>query len=168
VAWLLPLALAALVLGLLWRARRPRTDLVRAGYLIWGGWLAIHIAVFSSSNGNHAYYTAVLAPALAALSGAGLTAFWDEYRAPLEDWRRHVLPVAVAVSAAWALKLDSSTLFDAWLLPVEVMLALCCLTALLSHGQKIGVRVRRGGFICGVAATLVLPAGWAVATLDPF
>jgi 4-amino-4-deoxy-L-arabinose transferase-like glycosyltransferase len=168
VAWLLPLALAALVLGLLWRARRPRTDPVRAGYLIWGGWLAIHIAVFSSSNGNHAYYTAVLAPALAALSGAGLTTFWDEYRAPLEGWRKHVLPVAVAVSAAWALKLDSSTLFDAWLLPVEVMLALCCLTALLSHGQKIGVRVRRGGFICGVAATLVLPAGWAVATLDPF
>ncbi|MFD8814842.1 glycosyltransferase family 39 protein [Streptomyces sp. NPDC059627] len=79
VAWFLPLAVLAAVLGVVWRAGQPRTDMVRAGFLLWGGWLAVHAVVFSASNGNHAYYMAVIAPALAALAGGGLALFRSEY-----------------------------------------------------------------------------------------
>ncbi|MGY5044927.1 ArnT family glycosyltransferase [Streptomyces sp. 900105755] len=84
VAWFLPLAVLAAVLGVVWRAGRPRTDMPRAGFLLWGGWLAVHAVVFSASNGNHAYYMAVIAPALAALAGGGLALFRAEYESAYE------------------------------------------------------------------------------------
>ena len=39
IGWLYPLALLALVAGLAWRRRARRTDLMRAGLVMWGVWL---------------------------------------------------------------------------------------------------------------------------------
>ncbi|MFF4398203.1 glycosyltransferase family 39 protein [Streptomyces sp. NPDC001480] len=237
VAWFLPLAVLAAVLGVARRAGRPRTDLTRAGFLLWGGWLAVHALVFSVSNGNHAYYTAVIAPALAALAGGGLALFRSEYEAkyapereaehkpepataherereaqherehetdpektyalrlpttypPEPDTtytperqaehetepateqeaagRRHlVLPAAIALTAAWALMLDWPTRFVSWLLPVAVMLALCGVVGLWSRGPRTSPRMVQAALAAGIAATLVVPAGWAVSALDP-
>ncbi|WSQ10107.1 glycosyltransferase family 39 protein [Streptomyces sp. NBC_01231] len=225
VAWFLPLAVLATVLGVARRAGRPRTDLTRTGFLIWGGWLAVHTVVFSVSNGNHAYYTAVIAPALAALAGGGLALFRSEYEAKYEaelepgdkpkqeprdaqepepgyeqetwyqlGWdprydpeprgepeqeaepagehaatgRRHLtLPAAIALTAAWALVLDWPTRFVSWLLPVAVMLALCGVVGLWSRGPRTSPRMVHAALAAGIAATLVVPAGWAVSGLDP-
>ncbi|AYN40289.1 mannosyl transferase [Streptomyces dangxiongensis] len=177
VAWLLPLAVVAAVLGVVRRAGRPRTDLPRAGFLMWGGWLAVHIVVFSVSNGNHAYYTAVIAPALAALAGGGLALFRAEYEAKYEPeqeaeyeaaGRRHMaLPTVIALTVAWALILDWPTRFLSWLLPVAVMLALCGVVGLWSRGPRTSPRMIHAALAAGIAATLVVPAGWAVSSLDP-
>ncbi|MFI1566966.1 ArnT family glycosyltransferase [Streptomyces sp. NPDC020490] len=185
VAWFLPLAVLAAVLGVVRHAGRPRTDLQRAGFLLWGGWLAVHTVVFSVSNGNHAYYTAVIAPALAALAGGGLALFRSEYEAEYEAkyeaeyepqpaaehdaaGRRHlVLPAAIALTAAWALVLDWPTRFVSWLLPVAVMLALCGVVGLWSRGPRTSPRLVHAALAAGIAATLVVPAGWAVSSLDP-
>jgi 4-amino-4-deoxy-L-arabinose transferase-like glycosyltransferase len=51
VAWLLPAALAALLVGLAYTARRPRTDRLRAGLAVWGGWLLVTALVFSLMAG---------------------------------------------------------------------------------------------------------------------
>ncbi|GLP74261.1 glycosyl transferase [Mycobacterium antarcticum] len=72
-SWLLPAALIGLVVGvwLTWRA--PRTDRVRAGVMLWGGWLLVTGAVFSFMAGTvHPYYNVALAPAVAALAGIGV------------------------------------------------------------------------------------------------
>ncbi|MER6628538.1 glycosyltransferase family 39 protein [Streptomyces sp. NPDC000987] len=185
VAWFLPLAVLAAVLGVVRHAGRPRTDLARAGFLLWGGWLAVHTVVFSVSNGNHAYYTAVVAPALAALTGGGLALFRSDYEAKYEprptaeheprptaeheaaDRRHLVLPAAIALTAAWALVLDWPTRFVSWLLPVAVMLALCGVVGLWSRGPRTSPRMVDAALAAGIAATLVVPAGWAVSSLDP-
>ncbi|QHC32486.1 ArnT family glycosyltransferase [Streptomyces sp. HF10] len=165
IAWLLPLAAAAAVLGVVWRAGQPRTDALRAGFVLWGGWLVVHALVFSVSNGNHAYYTAVIAPALAALAGGGFALLRTEYEAG--GRRRAVLPAAIVVTALWALVLDLPTGFVSWLLPVAVMLALCGAVGLWSRGPRTSPRMVNGALAAGVAATLVVPAGWALSTLDP-
>ncbi len=68
ISWLLPAALVALVGGLWLTRRAPRTDLVRASLLLWGGWLLVTGLVFSYMQGTiHPYYTVALAPAIAAL-----------------------------------------------------------------------------------------------------
>ncbi|WP_269857380.1 ArnT family glycosyltransferase [Streptomyces sp. RPT161] len=165
IAWFLPLAVLSLVLGLMWRARLPRTDLPRAGFVLWGGWLTVHAVVFSASNGNHAYYTAVIAPALAALAGGGLAVFWTEFDSG--GPRRAALPGAIVLTVVWALVVDWPTRFVSWLLPVAVMLALCSALGLWTRGPRTTRRLVHGALASGVAATLVVPAGWAASSLDP-
>ena len=43
ISWLIPSALILLARGLWLRGRLPRTDLRRAAYLVWGGWLVVTV-----------------------------------------------------------------------------------------------------------------------------
>ena len=73
IAWLIPLAGVSLVVGLWLTRRAPRTDMRRAGLVLFGVWAVVHIAVFSSQKGIfHPYYVSALAPAVAALAGIGV------------------------------------------------------------------------------------------------
>ncbi len=77
IAWFVPFALIALASGLWIRRRSRRTDAGLAGYLLWGGWFATHAIVFSFMSGIvHTYYAVALAPAVAALVGAGAVDLW--------------------------------------------------------------------------------------------
>ena len=77
ISWLLPAALF-LLLGGLWISRRaPRTDRLRAGMLLWGGWSLVTGLVFSFMSGTmHPYYTVALAPGIVALVAVGGVALW--------------------------------------------------------------------------------------------
>jgi len=101
VGWLYPLAVLALVFGLVWAGRAHRTDQVRGGFVMWGVWLLTFGLIFSDmSTIPHTAYVASLAPPLAALSAAGIVMFWRAYR--VGGWQAWLLPVAVAAELAWA------------------------------------------------------------------
>jgi 4-amino-4-deoxy-L-arabinose transferase-like glycosyltransferase len=104
ISWLFPLALLALAAGLAACRHAPRADPVRAGFVIWGIWLATFAAVFSKmSIVAHTAYVASLAPPVAALSAAGIVMFGHWYRAG--DRRGLLLPLAVAAELLWAARL---------------------------------------------------------------
>jgi 4-amino-4-deoxy-L-arabinose transferase-like glycosyltransferase len=106
ISWLFPLALLALAAGLVACRRAGRADPVRAGFVMWGIWLATFAAVFSKmSIVAHTAYVASLAPPVAALSGAGIVMFGQWYRAGHR--RGLLLPAAVAAELAWAAHLWS-------------------------------------------------------------
>ncbi len=165
VAWLIPLALAGLAAGL-WLSRRgPRTDRTRAGWLLWGGWALTCAAVFSLSSGVfHPYYTVQLAPAVAALAGAGSLALWRLGRTHrLMAW---ALPATVVVTAGWAVVLlDRTAGYDTWLAPVIVAGA-----ALGAAGLWAGGQLRQRGLVvaAGIVAAVTLlagPAAYAITTI---
>jgi 4-amino-4-deoxy-L-arabinose transferase-like glycosyltransferase len=82
IAWLLPLAPVGLVLGLFKTRRSPRTGFAFGSYLLWGTWLLVSSLVLSFSAGTrHAYYTSLLAPAVATLAAAALVTLWRSARA---------------------------------------------------------------------------------------
>ncbi|PRZ41482.1 4-amino-4-deoxy-L-arabinose transferase-like glycosyltransferase [Antricoccus suffuscus] len=95
IGWFLIAALVALVAGL-WATRHaPRTDIARAGYLVWGGWLLVTGVVFSYMQGIfHEYYTIALAPAIAALVGIGAAAAYRH-----RERRAVRLTVALTIAA---------------------------------------------------------------------
>src|SRR5207302_10016664 len=80
-SWLVPLAgFGLLAAGFAVRRKLP---LERRGQalLLWSGWLLTYGAVFSTASGIfHNYYMIMLAPAAAALLGAGIAALWTTYR----------------------------------------------------------------------------------------
>jgi 4-amino-4-deoxy-L-arabinose transferase-like glycosyltransferase len=81
IAWLLPLALVGLVLGLLTtRSSRGHAPAFGA-YVLWGTWALVVCVVLSFSAGTrHAYYTSLLAPAVATLAAAALVTLWRAAR----------------------------------------------------------------------------------------
>src|SRR5207302_1450311 len=101
IAWLIPLAVVSLGVGLWVHRSRPRANLARAGYVLWGLWFATHFVVFSFASGIfHPYYTVALAPGVAALVGAGVVDMWKlRGRSPVGSL---ILPAALAGPAAAA------------------------------------------------------------------
>ncbi|MEU4708806.1 glycosyltransferase family 39 protein [Nocardia salmonicida] len=114
IAWLIPAALLALVIGLVLRGRAPRTDRRRAALILWGGWLLVTGLVFSFMAGIfHQYYTVALAPAVAALVGIGAVQIWG---ARDRLWVRcaGALALGLTTATAWML-LSRSASFLPWL-----------------------------------------------------
>jgi 4-amino-4-deoxy-L-arabinose transferase-like glycosyltransferase len=73
IGWLIPTALLSAVAVLVARRRQRRYDPVRACCILWGTWLVLHLVAFSDGSYLNSYYTAALAPAVAALCGVGLS-----------------------------------------------------------------------------------------------
>ncbi len=162
VAWLLPAALLAIVAGL-WATRRaPRTDLLRASLVVWGGSLLVTGSVFSYMAGIfHSYYLVALAPALGGLVGTGSVLLWRERARP---WARIVLAVGLAGSGLWAAALLGR--LPDWHPELRWAVLLASLGGAAALLVPELVKGRRGLAVAGVglAALLVAPAAYSVAT----
>jgi len=178
IGWLYPLALLALIFGLLWRRHTRRADPVRGGFVMWGVWLVTFAVTFSAMSViPHTAYMASLAPPLAALSGAGIVLFWRAYQA---DGRRGwVLPAAVASELAWAFYLwRGYGGFLPWARWAAVAAGAAAIAVLVAarlprsaHGfrprtARLTSRLVTAGLAVGVAAMLAAPATWAASVLD--
>ncbi|MET9625834.1 glycosyltransferase family 39 protein [Lentzea sp. NPDC006480] len=159
ISWLLPLCLLVLVAvsvaGVLrWRRGVPGNPAERAGWFMWGGWLLVTAVVFSFAQGIfHPYYTTMLAPAVAAVSAAGLMMFWRA-----KSFVRFLLPLGIAITAAWAFVVVSrDTSFHGWTRWAVLGVAAVAIVVLL-------VGLRRAGLVAGIVAVLLVPAVWSTAT----
>ncbi|MFF3195893.1 ArnT family glycosyltransferase [Streptomyces misionensis] len=168
--WFYPFAAVAAGCGVLWRRGRPRTDAARAGFLLWGTWLATYFLVFSAGSvGPHTYYMGVIAVPLAALTGAGTVRLWRAHRAG--GRRAWALPGAVAATTAWSAYLAGRfPSFLPWLAPAVAVLgsAAVVLLVLTRPGRpRAGGRLALGGLAASLAALLAAPTAWAVQVFDP-
>ncbi|MGK4584667.1 ArnT family glycosyltransferase [Kitasatospora sp. HPMI-4] len=175
ISWLLPLSLLVLaVVGTagyrrLW-FRIPGDPLQRAGWLMWGTWLGVTGLVFSFVQGIwHPYYTAMLAPAVAAVSAAGIALLRQRYRES-DGYGWTLLPAAVAITALWAFVLVSrNTTWNGWarwavLAVAAVAVAGLVLGRLPARPARRRSAVERPAVVLGVAAMLLTTAVWSAGT----
>jgi 4-amino-4-deoxy-L-arabinose transferase-like glycosyltransferase len=123
--------------------------------VLWGGWLLVTTVVFSFASGIwHPYYTSAMAPAVAALSAAGLALLWRRSR-------RVGLPVAIALTAAWAFVLVSrDPSFHGWTRWAVLGTAIAAVAGLVTAGN-------RWALVAGLVPLLLTPAVWSwAAALD--
>ena len=161
VAWLLPAALALLVVGMVVLWRRPRVDGARVAVLLLGGTLLVTgIALSFGAGIIHPYYSVALAPAIGGLVGVGAWLLWER-RSAL--WARIVAAVVVLGTAGWSVVLMSQASdFLPWLRVVVVMAGVLAAVALLLLPY-----VRVFGPIAAAAAlvaALTAPFAWSVNT----
>ena len=162
ISWLLPAALIVLVAGLVLTARAARTDRLRAGLVLWGGWMVGTGLVFSFMQGIfHAYYTVALAPAIGAVVGMGSVLLWRARRNP---FAAVALAAAIAVTAWWSYHLLSlSTDFLPWLRWVVLIGGLAAAVGVLAS-LRLPARIAAVSAGVALAAVLAGPAAYAVQT----
>jgi 4-amino-4-deoxy-L-arabinose transferase-like glycosyltransferase len=166
IAWFLPLSLVGLVAGLASRFRAPRTDLARAAFLMWGGWLAVHAIVFSFMSGViHSYYVVAMAPAVGALVGGGVVAMWRARER--HPWVGFVLGLALLGSAGVAMMLLERTpdfVPGLGLVVVAVTAVTLPILTLRTTASRGRIQVAAAGL--ALAMLLAGPAAYAVNTMQ--
>jgi 4-amino-4-deoxy-L-arabinose transferase-like glycosyltransferase len=167
IGWLFPLALIG-GLAAWWRYRRsPGHE--RLQLALWAGWVLTYGIVFSAAAGLfHAYYLAVMAPALCALTGIGAGSLWLLYAAG--GVRALWFPVTLIATALWQGYIVDGYLTgylaidEKWLVP-----ALFGATGLAAAGLLLIRPLQRtpGMVLGGVALPILLamPAAWSVGTV---
>ncbi len=164
ISWLIPAALILLIAGLLLRGRAPRTDLRRAGYLLWGGWLLVTGLTFSFMAGIfHEYYTVALAPAIAALIGMGAAEAWQRRDTAIG---RIALAAASVVTGVWGnVLLSQTTAYPAALRSAVLVAGVAAGVALLAvhrFRSTLAAVVASVALIAGVAG----PTAFTVTTIS--
>ncbi len=167
ISWLLPLAIVGLVGGLCLARGRERTDREWGGFVLWGGTLLMYLAVYDDARGIfHPYYTVVMAPAVAALAGAGAVALWRLGQRSLRwAW---VLPAAIVGTVLWAdALLARASGYEPWLGPTLIVTGVVSASILWLFMIR-PVRVRWLGLVAGAlaaASVLAGPAAYSLTTL---
>ncbi|MBI5080534.1 MAG: glycosyltransferase family 39 protein [Chloroflexi bacterium] len=154
--WLLPLALFSLIVLL---ARLPFTNEHRAA-LLWGAWLIPQVIFFSYAGLFHRYYLEMMAPAIAALVGAGVVLMWNSYRD--SRWRGWLLPVALIIGAATEIFILREYADQRrWLTPLIGGVTVIVCVALIILKFKRVVILSRAFVVIGLLALLVAPSVWS-------
>ncbi|MGB8381128.1 MAG: glycosyltransferase family 39 protein, partial [Dermatophilaceae bacterium] len=164
ISWLMPAALLLLVIGLVMRARAPRTDARRAAYLVWGSWFVVTLLVFSLMAGiYHAYYTIALAPAVAALVAMGAREAWERKDSAFGAIS---LAVAMAATSVWSfLLLSRVTTWNPWLRVVVLALGMAAAFGFLVV-SRLDRRALPALVGLGLFAALLGPAAYSVQTVS--
>ncbi len=174
IVWLLPLAMLGLVLGLLTTRRLRRTQLAFGAYAMWGTWLLIDWAVLSFSAGaRHAYYTSILAPAVATLAAAALVTLWRLARGSPLAASGLALAILGSAVVGFAVLADSPAFLPwlRWLVLASGILASATVLAPHLRGTLrggSGIAATASAVAIGAAALALLggPAAYSVATAE--
>jgi 4-amino-4-deoxy-L-arabinose transferase-like glycosyltransferase len=158
IAWFVPLALGGAALALYEHRRHWRR---RAAIGMWLGWFGLHTVVFSYAKGTfHAYYTAMLAPSVAALVGIGGGAILALIRRDARWWS--AAGALLAVSAALHVDLmGREPTFHAWT-RVALAVATVASVAVAALAVRSRPRAREASLSIAFAALLITPLAWSV------
>ncbi|MDX6234290.1 MAG: hypothetical protein QOH68_3387, partial [Nocardioidaceae bacterium] len=162
VAWLLPAALALLVLGVWFQRKAGRTDRQLTGLVVWGGWLLVTALTFSFMAGIfHAYYTVALAPAIAALVAIGASILWER-RESLVATLGAAFVLAMTASMSYVL-LNRADGFVPWLKYVVMVVGVGAAFLVVMH-RLLPRRVMLAVAGAAVITMLAGPAAYAIDT----
>ncbi len=151
IAWLIPTGLLLAVVALVLIGRARRTDPRRAYLVVWALWLLVTMGVFSFMAGIfHQYYTAALAPAVAAVVAGGAAVCWSR-RDRL--WVRIALGISVAIAAIWGhVLLGRTPDFVPWLRFAVLVVGLAAAVAMVfARRRSIAAAALVGAVIAGLA-----------------
>ncbi|MFI5783019.1 ArnT family glycosyltransferase [Nocardia sp. NPDC051570] len=165
IGWLLPAALLAMVLVLVSRGRAPRTDMMRAAAIVFGGWIVVDGGVLSYMNGMvHPYYCLSIAPAVAGMFAIGVWEMWTKRHT---IFGRLGMAALVATTGVWSFVLLHRN--SGWhpelrwaILVVTIVVAIAL--ALPWHG-RIDRRVAAAMVTIGMLASLSGAAAYTVTTI---
>ncbi|KAA0023471.1 ArnT family glycosyltransferase [Antrihabitans cavernicola] len=163
IGWLIPAALLGFVLVLISRGRAPRTDLVRAGAIVFGGWLLVDGLVLSYMKGTiHPYYCLSLAPGVAGMAAIAAHEMWSRR----ESWFGRAGMSALVLTAGgwgfWILRRNSGWFPELrWIILALTVVAAAALLISWQRSRSIATIVTSIAIIAALGGS----TAYAVATV---
>lgn len=144
IAWFLPLALLSALI--LWLQRREQRYFV----LFWTAWLAPMIIFFSIAGHIHRYYFIMMAPAIAALTGAAIAHLWQNIH---KRWLTVFMAIGIATGLYIMISLDQMILGI-----VTALIGIVSVVIALRSRQSMN----RISLTLALVALLMAPAYWSM------
>ena len=158
IGWLLPAAFILAAIGLVVTWRRPRRDLPRASFVLWGTWLVALVLTFSVSASINSYYLAALSPPIAGLVGSGSITLWSHRETTWARLCAVAVPVGTVAYQAWLLPASGTGLPD-WLEPLLLALgSLVVVALLLALWRPMVPRLLSVALVASLAAVAIVPS----------
>jgi 4-amino-4-deoxy-L-arabinose transferase-like glycosyltransferase len=162
VGWLLPAAFLAAIWGIASRWRRPSGDGLRACFVLWGAWLLILAATFSTATYVQTYYTAALTPAIAAILAVAAVAVLDPEisRSSNQVVRRIGLAIVSAGTTAYAVWLVPAhgAHVPGWLVPAIIVVGAVAVVMVIASALAKRAVLAAAALTAAFVAALVAPA----------
>lgn len=159
-SWLLPVVLLGCIAIFAGLRRRNITNKHKEA-LFWLAWLLPVAAFFSVAGFFHQYYLIMLAPPIAALTGAGFVAMWKLYRERI-GWQAWLLPVSVLLTTLFGwyiMQVYNDTIGAGW--SISELIAGILVTVILVVMLHRTHRWKQGFIIAGFVVMLIGPIYWA-------
>ena len=166
ISWLLPLAILGFFSA--WVTLRKSKDEKARSQLrqvwFWGMWMLPMLIYFSIAGFFHRYYLVMLAPAIAALCGIGLTEMWKAYRG--KGLQSTLLPLSLVITALiQAYIVYSYPDWRTWLMPVICAVSITSAFILVFakfDRSEVFKGILRPLVVCVCAVLLIAPALWSL------
>ncbi|MCV7422672.1 glycosyltransferase family 39 protein [Mycobacterium yunnanensis] len=164
IGWLVPAAVVATASTVALRGRASRTDPVRAGAVLFGGWFLVDGLVLSFMQGTvHPYYGLSVAPPVAAMFAIGVTEAWSRRG---YAWCRAALVAIVATAGLYGWWRLGTGAVSSPLLRWSVLGATTLAAVALPWSSRVGWRhVGPGLLTVALLAALGGPTAYALATV---
>lgn len=159
-SWLLPIVLLGCIAIFTGLRRRNITDKHKEA-LFWLAWLLPVAAFFSVAGFFHQYYLIMLAPPVAALTGAGFAAMWTAYR-ERNGWQAWLLPLSVLLTTIFGwyiMQVYNETIGAGW--SIGELIAGILITVILIVMLNRSHPWKQGLIIAGFMVMLIGPTYWA-------
>lgn len=159
-SWLMPVVLLGCIAIFAGLRRRNITSKHKEA-LFWLAWLLPVAAFFSVAGFFHQYYLIMLAPPIAALTGAGFVAMWKLYR-DRSGWPAWLLPVSVLLTTLFGwyiMQAYNDTIGAGW--SISELIAGILVTVILVVMLHRTHRWKQGFIIAGFMVMLIGPIYWA-------
>ncbi|ORB58209.1 glycosyl transferase [Mycobacteroides saopaulense] len=164
VAWLIPAALVALVLGLAITSRTDTSGLLTryrslitnpggVALILWGGWLvSTYVILAYMKQQFHPYYTSAMAPGIAGTLATGVVVLWQKRSEPIGRYGLAAVTLA-AVAMGWVL-LRRDPAWLPWLRWVLLVGGIAAAVVLALGGLQRSQRLRIGIATLALAVSL--------------
>lgn len=164
-SWLLPFVLFGSI-GILASLRRRNFTAQHKETLFWLAWLVPVMGFFSIAGFFHQYYLIMMAPPVAALSGAGWSQLWSSYK-ERRGWQSWLLPAAIlgtTLLEVYIIRPYNGTIGSGWSSGVLAAgIAMAVLLVILRLVKAVGSKQSwlHAAAVTGFLVLLIGPLYWA-------
>jgi len=131
------------------------------GVVLWGGWMLTCVVFFSMADFFHAYYMIMLAPPLAALTGAGFG--WMADDDTHNRWKTGAAVFALLLTLI--LEIHLATQFIAFMLWMVIpMVLFAAAAAILMFRTR--QRGKKALMLLMLLSVMIIPAWWSIQTIS--